>query len=176
MRIDVRSIRLLKCWSRLIGLATNPIVHGSALLSIAEIGNRLSRIVTAVVLARYLSPLQFGTISLVLAIFELGRMFIHNGIGARIVQATEAELGAVCTGATRVNWAVGMGMCALQSALAYPLQWTFAQPIATMLIAGRGSLVRGFALSAGSAKPWRKRRGLMTNGPMIERPCEAIAC
>ena len=133
--MNVGSMRFMMSWSRLKGLASSPIVHGSALLSIAEVGNRLSRIVTAVVLARCLSPLQFGTIALVLAIFELVRMFIHNGIGARIVQASEVELGAVCTGATRVNWAVGLGMCALQAALAYPLEWTFGQPIATMLIA-----------------------------------------
>ena len=122
-------------FGKIRSLIANPIIYGSAFLSIAELGNRLSRIVTAIVLARALSPLQFGTISLVLAIFELVRMFVHNGIGARIVQAEEHELGAVCTGAMRVNWTVGLAMCAVQSVLAYPLQHLFGQPIAELLIA-----------------------------------------
>jgi teichuronic acid exporter len=110
-------------------------LRGAGWMTIAEIGNRVSRIATAVALARAFSLEEFAAMSLVLTTYELIRMFIHNGVGARIVGAHEEELDEVCEAVNRINWIVGLGMCVLQLLIAYPLQAFYQSDIAGALSA-----------------------------------------
>jgi teichuronic acid exporter len=110
-------------------------LRGAGWISIAEIGNRVSRIVTAVALARAFSLQEFAAMSLVLTTYELIRMFIHNGVGARIVAAHEGELDEVSEAVHRINWGVGVGMFILQILLARPLAAFYNADIATTLVA-----------------------------------------
>ena len=112
---------------------SSSLIRGSAWMTLSELGNRIFRIVTAVALARSLSTLEFATISLVLGAYELVRMLIHNGVGARIVQAHADELDEVCVAVNRINWVVGAAMCAIQILIAWPLQTFYQSNIAGML-------------------------------------------
>ena len=100
----------------------------------AEMGNRVTRIITAIVLARTLTTIEFGVIALILTTYELVRMLIHNGLGARIVQAEEAELDEVCAAVNRLNWIVGGAMCVVQAAIAWPMHYFFDADVAPMLV------------------------------------------
>ena len=111
------------------------LLRGTALMALAEMGNRVSRILTAVVLARALSTVEFGVMALILTTYELVRMLIHNGLGARIVQAREDELDEVSGAVNRINWIVGAIMCCVQFAVAWPLQVFFDANVAPMLLA-----------------------------------------
>jgi teichuronic acid exporter len=110
-------------------------VRGAGWMSIAEIGNRVSRILTAVALARAFSLQEFAAMSLVLTTYELVRMFIHNGVGARLVSAHEGELDEVSEAVHRINWLVGVGMFILQLLLARPLAAFYNADIASSLAA-----------------------------------------
>lgn len=116
------------------GRGLGDLLRGSALMAAAEMGNRVSRILTAIVLARMLTTVEFGVMALILTTYELVRMLIHNGLGARIVQAGEDELEEVCAAVNRVNWIVGAIMCAIQIAVAIPLQYFFDAEVAPMLV------------------------------------------
>ena len=80
-----------------------------------------------------LTPVEFGMMALILTTYEMVRMLIHNGVGARIVQAADCELDAVCCGVWRINWVVGGLMCLIQIAIAWPVQSYFAADVAPML-------------------------------------------
>ncbi len=118
---------------RLRGNGHGALIRGSALLAAAEMGNRVTRILTAVVLARSLSTVDFGVMALILTTYELVRMLIHNGLGARIVQAGADELEDVCAAVHRINWIVGAAMCGVQIAVAWPMQYFFGAEVAPML-------------------------------------------
>lgn len=87
----------------------------------AEAVNRISRIVTAIALARSMGVAEFGLAMAALTIHELVRMFIQNGLGTRIVAARDDEAAAVTRSVHRLNWWLGIGLCAIQLAIAWPV-------------------------------------------------------
>lgn len=108
---------------------------GGGLMGAAELVNRLSRLVTAVILARHLGIRDFAVLAIALTTYELVRLLTHNGFGARIVQATDAELEAVCAAIHRLNWGLGGLMFVLQCALAWPIARYYGAPeVAPMLV------------------------------------------
>jgi len=96
--------------------------------------SRVTRIVTAIVLSRFLTPLEFGLAALVLASDEFIRVFNRNGIGIKIIQAAEEELDATCQGVYKINWALNITLAVLQVILAAPIAAYFNYPeLSTML-------------------------------------------
>lgn len=87
----------------------------------SELFVRITRLVTAVVLARVMDPMMFGLAALVLTVNELIRVFSRNGIGAKIVQCSDHELEAITNTAYRLNWLFCLFLFFLQCLLAYPL-------------------------------------------------------
>jgi PST family polysaccharide transporter len=73
-------------------------------LGSAELVNRLTRILTAIVLARTLGTFEFGIAAVAITSSEILRIFTQSGIGARIIQASDDEREAVCNAAYRLNW------------------------------------------------------------------------
>ncbi len=110
------------------------LLHGAAPMVMAEMINRIARLVTIVVLARMLSLQEFAVVALALTVWELVRMLSHNGLGARIVTAQESELGSVCRTVNRLNWGIGASMFALQCALAWPVANAFGKPEAALML------------------------------------------
>ncbi|MFT5571533.1 MAG: teichuronic acid exporter [Cryomorphaceae bacterium] len=90
-------------------------------LGMSEVFVRITRLVTAVILARLMDPIVFGTAALVLTINELIRVFSRNGIGAKIVQCPESELDAITNTAYRLNIVFCFSLFIIQCLLAYPL-------------------------------------------------------
>ena len=74
----------------------------------AEMANRITRIVTAVALARTMGIAEFGIAMAALTVHELVRMFIQNGLGTRIVTASDRIWMAVTWyQATWSSWNLG---------------------------------------------------------------------
>jgi PST family polysaccharide transporter len=106
-------------WSRLTNKFTNNrFIRNASWLAGAEFANRITRLLTAIVLARYLSPLEFGIAAVALTCNELIKVLAQNGVGAKIIQASEDELSQVCNTAYRLNWIFFCGLTILQCIVA----------------------------------------------------------
>jgi len=109
-------------------LQANRFLKNLAWLGMSEVFVRITRLVTAVVLARVMDPLIFGLAALVLTINELIRVFNRNGIGAKIVQCSEQELSQITNTAYRLNFIFCVSLFFLQCLLAYPLARFYDTP------------------------------------------------
>lgn len=123
------------------------LVAGASWLVGGEVFNRLTRIFTAIILARSLGVELFALAAILLATFEIVRMLTHNGFGARIVSAAEESLPAITATIHRANWALALVMVGTQLALAMPLAKTFGTPDLTspMVALGIVYLIYPFA-------------------------------
>jgi teichuronic acid exporter len=103
-------------------------------LGLSEGFIRLTRLGTAVVLARVLDPVTFGIAALVLTINELVRVFNRNGIGAKIVQCDTEELDEMVETAYRLGFVICSGLFVLQFLLAYPVAEYYDSPSLTPML------------------------------------------
>lgn len=106
----------------------NRFIKNLGWLGASEVLVRLTRLITAVVLARVMDPLVFGVAALVLTINELIRVFNRNGIGAKIVQCADDELEDITNTAYRLNFIFCISLFLLQCAVAYPLARFYNTP------------------------------------------------
>lgn len=97
-------------------------------MGVAELMSRVSRLLAAVVLARSLGAADYGVAAIAATTAELVAVLTRNGIGARIVQAADGQLAAVCDAAYRYNRRLCLGLFLLQCALAWPLAWFYQAP------------------------------------------------
>lgn len=92
------------------------LLRGFGALGLGELCVRVSRIVTTIVLARYLDAPELGIAATALACFELVRVLANNGIGQMVVRASEERLAATCNTAWRLTWIACFAMAAIQIA------------------------------------------------------------
>ncbi len=112
----------------------NQFLRNLGWLGISEVFVRLTRLLTAVILAQVLEPIVFGVAALVLTANELIRVFSRNGIVAKIVQCEEEHLQKVCNTAYRLNIIFCFVMFITQVLLAYPLaDWYDTPELVPML-------------------------------------------
>lgn len=83
-------------------------------MGLSELGIRVSRLVATVILARLLSPQDYGLAALVLTSHEFIRVFTRNGIGDRLVQAKKEEIESLCETAYSLNWLLGIALFTVQ--------------------------------------------------------------
>jgi PST family polysaccharide transporter len=79
-----------------------------------ELGIRFSRLLATVLLARLLSPRDYGLAAIVLMTSEFVRVFTRNGIGDKIVQADQEEVSDLCQTAWSLNWLIGLSLFVVQ--------------------------------------------------------------
>jgi O-antigen/teichoic acid export membrane protein len=80
---------------------------------LAEFANRFTRLVTTVVLARWLIPHDFGIAAIAITTFEIIRVLAQYGIGQAVIRAPIEHLESLCATAYRASWV----MCLLAFAL-----------------------------------------------------------
>lgn len=97
-------------------------------LGLSEAGVRLTRLVTAIILARTLDPVTFGIAALVLTIYELIHVFNRNGIGAKIVQCDDSELNTIVNTAYRLGFIICISLFFIQCLAAYPIADAYDEP------------------------------------------------
>ncbi|MBL4673284.1 MAG: lipopolysaccharide biosynthesis protein [Arenicella sp.] len=111
-----------------ISRSENEFLKNLGWLGVSELFVRITRLVTAIVLARVMDPVIFGVAALVLTINELIRVFNRNGIGAKIIQCSETDLDEICNTAYRLNIIFCISLFCLQCLAAYPLAQFYDTP------------------------------------------------
>ncbi len=114
--------RVRETWrQRTKAIAENRFLANLGWLGASEMLVRVTRLLTAIVLARVLDPLAFGIAALVLTVNELIKVFSRNGIGAKIVQCEDEKLDQVCNTAYRLNMLFCLSLFFIQILVAYPI-------------------------------------------------------
>lgn len=100
-------------------------VRNLSWLGSAEIINRVFRLITTVILARFLSAYDYGLAAIVITTGEFVEVFSRNGINAKLIQAEPEELETLCNSAYWLNWVIYVSLFILQSLLAFPISWFY---------------------------------------------------
>lgn len=89
----------------------------------AQIAYRVLRLGLVVIIARFLTPYDYGLGAIVLTVREFAITFSNIGIGAKLIQAEESELKDLSNSAYWLNWFVFSGLFILQCIAAFPISW-----------------------------------------------------
>ena len=100
-------------------LGRDRLMRGFGVLGLGEFVVRVSRIVTAIVLARYLTAAELGIAATAIACFELCRVLANNGIGQAVIRVSQERLAATCNTAYRLAWIVCGVSAAVQVSAGY---------------------------------------------------------
>lgn len=95
-------------------MLSDRLVRNVGWYGVAEVANRFTRLVTAIVLARALLPEDFGIAATAITTFEIVGVIAMHGIGQAVVRASDDELPALMNTARRASWAVCLAAVALQ--------------------------------------------------------------
>lgn len=97
-------------------------------MGLSELGIRASRLVATVILARFLSPEDYGLAAIVLTTHEFIRVFTRNGIGDKLVQADANEIEQLCITAYWLNWLLGLGLFLVQTSGSFAVAAFYQNP------------------------------------------------
>jgi O-antigen/teichoic acid export membrane protein len=105
---------------------SNGFIQNLGWMSAAEMVNRVLRLGVVVVLARVLSAYDYGLVAVVLTTSEFAGVFmLKQGIGSKLIQAEEADIGVLRETAYWMNWLLCIGLFVIQCALAVPIGWFY---------------------------------------------------
>lgn len=90
------------------------VLRGVGWLGLAEMIARISRLATAVIVARLLTPIDLGVAAIAITCFEMARAFAGSGLGHMVVRATAERLVATSAAASRAAWQVCMALALVQ--------------------------------------------------------------
>jgi teichuronic acid exporter len=99
----------------------NDFVKNLSWFGVGQLVVRVTRILTTVVLARSLSPHDYGLAAIIMAIYEFTNVFNSVGITAKIVQADDQDLEHLCNSGYWLNWIIYPCLCVFQCILSYPI-------------------------------------------------------
>ncbi|WP_027874643.1 oligosaccharide flippase family protein [Spongiibacter marinus] len=94
--------------------AGNSFIKSLSWLATGELMVRVSRLLTTLILARYLSLQDYGIAALAVASAEIVRILAANGVGNLILKAEQAKLTIVTQTVFWLNLAIGVVMFGLQ--------------------------------------------------------------
>lgn len=83
---------------------TKSLINNTRWMLISEVIAKISRVLTILVMAAYLSPENYGLAALVLLWHELFRVFTRAGAGAKVIQCQIYELAETSTAALVQQW------------------------------------------------------------------------
>lgn len=94
-------------------------------LGTAEIIYRVLRLGLVIIIARFLTPYDYGLGAIIMTVRQITLTFTNVGIGAKIIQAEEQELKILCNSAYWLNWIVFIILFILQSLAALGISWFY---------------------------------------------------
>ncbi len=83
------------------------------------------RVGLVVIVARFLTRYDYGLGAIVMTVREFTLTFANVGISAKIIQAEEYELEALCHSAYWLNWTVFGSLFIIQCLAAFPIAWFY---------------------------------------------------
>ena len=118
----------------------SPFTRNLGWLGLSGVVNRLIRLLTTIVLARFLTQYDYGLAAIVLTANEFVRVFTRNGVGVRLIQAEEDKLESLAQSAYWLNWIIFAGLFIIQCLAAFPIAGIYGDrqlilPICAMGIA-----------------------------------------
>jgi len=91
-----------------------------------ELLNRVFRLGTTVVLARLLSPHDYGLAAIVLTTKDFATVFtLRSGVGSKIIQADEKDVEVLSNTAYWLNWILCIFLFIIQCGAAFPIAWFY---------------------------------------------------
>ncbi|NJO77992.1 MAG: lipopolysaccharide biosynthesis protein [Cyanobacteria bacterium RM1_2_2] len=107
-------------------ILSNRFIKNASWLGAAELVNRVLRLGTTVVIARMLTPYDYGLVAVVLTTNEFSNVFtLRSGIGSKLIQAKEEDLAVLADTAYWMNWILCVAMFFLQCIAAFPIGWYY---------------------------------------------------
>lgn len=94
-------------------------------LSGSEFIVRVVRLGSTVVIARFLTPYDYGLVAIILTVREFTHVFTRVGIGLKLIQANEEDLEELCNAAYWLNWVIFIGVFFIQCLAAFPVAWFY---------------------------------------------------
>jgi O-antigen/teichoic acid export membrane protein len=92
----------------------------------AELANRIFRLGTTVVVARALTPYDYGLVAVILTTNEIANVFtLRAGIGAKLIQASKDDVDILCDTAYWMNWILCIALFIIQCLTAFPIAWFY---------------------------------------------------
>ncbi|WP_253274355.1 lipopolysaccharide biosynthesis protein [Myxosarcina sp. GI1] len=86
---------------------------------------RVTRLLTTIVLARFLTQHDYGLVAIVLTTNDIVRVFTRNGIGTRLIQAKAENVSQLAQSAYWLNWVIAIALFVIQCIAAFPLAWFY---------------------------------------------------
>ena len=105
----------------------------------SEMAQRVTRIATTILLARWLTPEAFGVAAMAITAFELVRIAANCGIGQAVVRAPDSELNATLAGAQKLLPRLMLALAFLQTCIG----------IGVGIVTGRGEVALMLAALGG---------------------------
>ena len=139
---------------------SNSFIRNVGWLAGAELFNRILRVVAVIILARLLSAYDYGLVAIILATNEFSSIFaLKGGIGAKLIQADQADLPLLAETAYWMNWLLGIFLFFLQCLASFPIAWFYEnnQLIFPICVSGIVYLISPF-FSVQSALIYREER------------------
>jgi O-antigen/teichoic acid export membrane protein len=107
-------------------ILSNPFIRNLGWMSAAELVHRVLRLGVVIVLARVLSAYDYGLVAVVLTTSEFSTVFmLKQGIGSKLIQADEQDIGVLRETAYWMNWILCVGLFIIQCLLAFPIAWFY---------------------------------------------------
>jgi teichuronic acid exporter len=103
----------------------SPFLRNLSWLGLSGAVIRITRLLTTIVLARFLTSYDYGLAAIVLTTNEFVRIFIRNGIGIRLIQAKEENIENLAQSAYWLNWVLAFGLFAIQCLVAVVVAWFY---------------------------------------------------
>ena len=105
---------------------SSPFVRNVGWMGAGELANRIFRLGTTVVLARLLSPHDYGLAAIVLTTKDFATIFtLRSGIGGKIIQADDKDVEVLSNTSYWLNWILCISLFAMQCLVAFPIAWIY---------------------------------------------------
>lgn len=114
--------------------AAGTLITGTSWMMVAEFLARISRVVTLIAFAAFLSPTEYGIAMLALVSHELLRVLSRTGVGAKVIQCEEHELSAYVSNAITLQWGVCILLMVIQVLSAQWIAAFYEQALLTDLL------------------------------------------
>lgn len=108
--------------NKLKHLLSDKFIRNVGWLGASEVVNRIFRLGVTVTLARIFRPYDYGLVSVVYTTFEFAMVLtLRGGTGAKIIQANEQDVQAICDTSYWLNWILCGSLFIIQCVAAFPI-------------------------------------------------------
>lgn len=91
----------------------------------SEAVGRVISLIRTVILARFLTPDDYGLAAIVFTVYEFTLTFTRFGVSAKLIQTDSEDLDELCNSAYWLSWAVFLGLFAIQCISSVPVSWFY---------------------------------------------------